>query len=234
MGSVIREKRGELDIESAICARIRSAVSAGGLPPGTKLPEELVAESFAASRARVRSAFQRLAFEGLVDLERNRGAFVARPSVKEAKELFEARRVIERVTTEIVTRTILTHDLRRLSRHVAESKPHWIRANRQVAISSVSAFHLSLAALAHNAALTTALERLIIRTSLILGLYATARTFAALPDAYDTLMDLIALGESLDAARQMERCLLAIETGLEFFQPARPNIDLKRQMWMVG
>jgi DNA-binding GntR family transcriptional regulator len=154
MGRVKDERHSELDIESAVCARIRSAVSAGGLPPGTKLPEELVAESFATSRARIRSAFLRLAFEGLVDLERNRGAFVARPSVKEAKELFEARRVIERVTTEIVTRTILTHDLRRLSRHIVESKPHWFRANRQVAISSVSALHLSLAALAHNASLT--------------------------------------------------------------------------------
>jgi DNA-binding GntR family transcriptional regulator len=208
MGRVKDERHSELDIESAVCARIRSAVSAGGLPPGTKLPEELVAESFATSRARIRSAFLRLAFEGLVDLERNRGAFVARPSVKEAKELFEARRVIERVTTEIVTRTILTHDLRRLSRHIVESKPHWFRANRQVATRSVSAFHLSLAALAHNASLTTALERLIIRTSLILGLYVTGRTFAALPDPY--------------------------ETGLEFFQLPRPNVDVKRQMWMVG
>ena len=180
------------------------------------------------------SAFQRLAFEGLVEIERNRGAFIARPTVKEAKDVFEARRVIERVTTEIVTRSILTHDLRRLARHVADNKLHWLRANRQLAISSVSAFHLSLAALAHNAALTTALERLIIRTSLILSLYATARTFGTLPDAYDDLMDLIASGRSLDAARQTERCLMAIETGLEFLQPARPDVDVRRQMRMVG
>jgi hypothetical protein len=53
---------------------------------------------------------------------------------------------------------------------------------------------LSRAALAHNTALTRALERLIIRTSLILGVYSTTRTFAMSPP-----------GRSLNTARQMER-----------------------------
>ena len=193
-----------------------------------------MAEPMGASRAQVRPAIQRLAFEGLLDLQRNRGAFVARPSVKEAKDVFEARLFIESVTTEIVTRTILTHHLRALERHVAEQKPRWIRADRQVAISGISAFHLSLAALAHNAALTTALERLILRTSLILGVYATNRTFAALPEAYDGLVGLISSGQSLAAARQMERCLFTVEGALEFYPPARREVDVRRLMRQVG
>jgi DNA-binding GntR family transcriptional regulator len=223
-----------IDIEAAICARIRAAVSAGELPPGTKLPEEAVAESIAASRGQVRAAFQRLAFEGLVDLQRNRGAFIAHPTVKEAKDVFEARRVIERVTTEIVTRTILTHHLGALSRDVEANTALWLRSNRQAAIGGISAFHLYLAALAHNAALTTALERLIIRTSLILGVYATARTFATLPAEYEMLVELIAAGRSLDAARQMERCLFVIEGELEFYHPDRREVDVRRLMRMVG
>jgi DNA-binding GntR family transcriptional regulator len=234
-GKARRRLPGEnVDVETAICVRIRAAVSAGDLPPGTKLPEEAVADSIAASRAQVRTAFQRLAFEGLLDLQKNRGAFVARPTVKEAQDVFGARRVIERVTTEIVTRTILTHQLRALQRQVADQKPHWVRANRAAAISGISAFHLSLAALAHNAALTTALERLILRTSLILGVYATTRTFEALPECYDLLTDLISSGQSLAAARQMERCLFAIEGALEFYPPQRRDVDVRRLMRQVG
>ncbi len=221
-------------VETVICARIRSAVSAGDLPPGAKLPEEAVADSISATRSQVRSAFQRLAFEGLLDLQKNRGAFVARPGVKEAQDIFEARRVIERVTTEIVTRTILTHDLRALARHVEQHKPHWSRANRQQAISGIAAFHLSLASLAHNSALTSALERLIIRTSLILGVYATTRTFMPLPDLYGELMDLIASGQSLAAARQIERSLYALEGRLEFYAPPPREVDIQRLMRMVG
>ena len=144
----------------------------------------------------MRAALQRLGYEGLLDLQKNRGAFVASPTVKEAADIFEARRVIERVTTEIVTRTILTHQLRALERQIDAQKMHWYRGHRQAAISGISTFHLSLAALAHNAALTAAVERLIIRTSLILALYGTTRTFSALPDAYDALMGLIASGQS--------------------------------------
>jgi len=223
-----------LEIEAVICARIRSAVSAGELPPGTKLPEEAVAESFSANRSQVRAAFQRLAFEGLLDLQKNRGAFIARPSVKEAQDVFEARRVIERVTTEIVTRTILTHQLGALRRQIDEQKLHWARGDRRLAISAISGFHLSLAALAHNGALTTAVERLIIRTSLILGLYGTARSFAALPQHYEALMDLVESGQSLLASRQIERCLFAIESGLDFYPPLRREVDLKRLMRTVG
>lgn len=221
-------------IERAICGRIRSSVSAGDLPPGTKLPEEFVAEAFSTSRSHVRAAFQQLAFEGLVELQRNRGAFIARPTIKEARDVFEARRVIERVTTEIVTRTILTHQLGALTGQMRAQTPHWMRANRQMAISGTSSFHLALAALAHNTALTTAVERLIIRTSLILGLYGTARSFAALPEAYADLMDLMTAGQSLAASRQMERCLDAIERGLDFFPPARQDVDLKRLLRTVG
>jgi DNA-binding GntR family transcriptional regulator len=223
-----------LEIEPVICNRIRSAVSAGELPPGTKLPEEAIAESFSASRSQVRAALQRLAFEGLLQLHKNRGAFVAQPTVKEAQDVFEARRVIERVTTEIVTRTIQTHQLKALRRQIDEQKLNWARGDRQAAINGISGFHLSLASLAHNEALTTALERLIIRTSLILGLYGAGRMAVALPPYYDALIGCIESGESLVAARQIERCLFAIEGELDFYPPLRREVDLKRLMRTVG
>jgi DNA-binding GntR family transcriptional regulator len=224
----------EVDIEAAICSRVRAAIASGDLPPGMKLPEETFAGSFSTTRAHVRSAFQRLAFEGLVDLQKNRGAFIAQATVKEARDIFEARRAIERVTTEIVTRTLLTHQLRSLRDQVNRQKNHWLRGNRQLSISGISGFHLSLAALAHNTALTTALERLIIRTSLILGTYSTPRTFGGLAEFYDQLLDLIESGHSLAASRQIEHCLFAIEGELDFYPPQRPEVDLRRLMRTIG
>jgi DNA-binding GntR family transcriptional regulator len=222
------------DIESAICERIRAAVSAGDLPPGTKLPEETIAESFSTKRFFVRAAFQRLAFENLVDLQKNRGAFVAQPSVKESRDVFEARRVIERVTTEIVTRTVMTHQLRALGKQVRDQELNWTRGNRKQAIVGISMIHMSLAALAHNGALAAALERLILRTSLILGLYGTTRTFTAIPDQYHALIDLIEEGRSIEAARQIERCLFTLEGELDFYPPLRQEVDLRRVMETVG
>jgi DNA-binding GntR family transcriptional regulator len=230
----LRPRADAGDVESAICDRIRAAVSAGDLPPGTKLPEEAIAESFATKRFFVRAAFQRLAFENLVELQKNRGAFVAQPSVKEVRDVFEARRVIERVTTEIVTRTIMTHQLRMLGKQVRDQELNWSRGNRKQAIAGISMIHMSLASLAHNEALASALERLILRTSLMLGLYGTARTFMAMPDQYRALIDLIDEGRSIEAARQIERCLFALEGELDFYPPLRREVDLRRLMETVG
>src|SRR6185369_11522111 len=65
------------------------------LGPGTKLSESEVGAIFGVSRTIVRAALQMLSFEGLVRTERNRGAFVANPTVEEARQVFASRRLIE-------------------------------------------------------------------------------------------------------------------------------------------
>lgn len=186
---------------------IRAAISSGQISPGTKLPEEVLAEQFATTRARIRLAFQNLAFEELVEIKRNRGAFVAAPTPIEARHVFEARQVIERATTEIVTRTITTRQIRSLAEILDSRGRDWDLGKREVAIDGISQFHRALGALAHNVALTIALERLVLRTSLILGLYGTSRGFVSAPARYWALLRTIESGDSGAAADLMDRCL---------------------------
>src|SRR5262245_31620384 len=63
--------------EQTIADRIFSAVMEHRLPAGTKLPENVLCETFGASRARIRRAFVMLAEREVVVLQSNRGAFVA-------------------------------------------------------------------------------------------------------------------------------------------------------------
>jgi DNA-binding GntR family transcriptional regulator len=221
-------------IEDVLAGRVRSSISDGRLPAGTKLPEELLAEQWGVNRSRIRTVLQRLAFEDLVELKRNRGAFVATPGIKEARDVFEARRVIERVTTEIVTRTILTPQLNALKARLDDRGRAFLHGNRQQAIASISGFHRSLAALAHNESLAQALERLILRSALILGLYGAADTFARASAHYASLLAEIERGESIVAARTMERCLFTLEKGLDL-RPAAPlDIDLAQAVGRVA
>ena len=194
---------------------VRRAISAGQIAPGTKLPEELIADQFETTRAKIRIAFQQLAFENLVELKRNRGAFIANPSAKEAKDVFAARQVIERATTEIVTRTITTHQIGGLRAILTSHARDWDLGRREAAVGGISQFHRSLAALAHNEALSTALERLILRTSLVLGLYGTSRGFGAATLRYRLLLDLIERGDSSEASISMGRTLHAMLTDLD-------------------
>src|SRR5688572_18796968 len=90
-----KRSRREPATEEVIFERVLASIFEHRLPPGTKLGEEQLAAIFGVSRARIRRVLPRLAHEGVVTLEPNRGAFVARPTVADAREVFEARKLIE-------------------------------------------------------------------------------------------------------------------------------------------
>jgi DNA-binding GntR family transcriptional regulator len=54
-----------------------------------------MADIFGVSRARIREVLGRLAHERIVELFPQRGAFVAKPTIEQARDVFEARRLIE-------------------------------------------------------------------------------------------------------------------------------------------
>ena len=86
----------QIDISTqSIRDSIRDAIVDRRLAPGTKLSEADVGALFNVSRTLVRAALQALAYEGLVNVEKNRGAFVAYPSPEEARQIFATRRLIE-------------------------------------------------------------------------------------------------------------------------------------------
>jgi len=80
---------------SDISNRILEAVLAQKIAPGMRLGEQQLAMLFDCSRTLVREALMRLAARGIVTVSARRGWYVIEPSEDEAREAFEARRVIE-------------------------------------------------------------------------------------------------------------------------------------------
>ncbi|NMO56115.1 GntR family transcriptional regulator [Actinoplanes sp. TBRC 11911] len=74
---------------------LREAILRGDYLPGERLVEAQLIEEFSASRFTVRAVLQDLAAEGLVRMERNRGAHVRKVSLDEAVEITEVRMVVE-------------------------------------------------------------------------------------------------------------------------------------------
>ena len=81
--------------EAAIYEIMAEALLSGRLGPGAKLGEEKLAALFGVSRERMRKVLHRLGHERLIDVVRNRGAFVANPGLADAREIYEARRIVE-------------------------------------------------------------------------------------------------------------------------------------------
>src|SRR5690606_15641019 len=93
--------------DEPLYAQIRAEISSGRLHPNERLVEVELAERYGTSRAAIRTALVRLEQEGLVVHERNRGARVRFIDQDEAREMYEARAVLEglvaRKAAELVT-----------------------------------------------------------------------------------------------------------------------------------
>ena len=154
--------------------QLRDAIIDRRLAPGTKLSEAEVGELFAVSRTVVRAALQMLSFEGLVRIERNRGAFVANPTPEEARQVFDSRRLIEPAIAMAAATRITAGDVANLKRQLAgEERLLGERgaSARRAEIRTSGDFHLLLAAVAGNAILLRFMEELVARSSLVIALY---------------------------------------------------------------
>jgi DNA-binding GntR family transcriptional regulator len=76
-------------------AWIRDKIFAGAFEPRAHLKEEELAARIKVSRSPVRDALRRLAGEGLVVMERDRGTYVAEFSRAEIDEIFQLRAALE-------------------------------------------------------------------------------------------------------------------------------------------
>jgi DNA-binding GntR family transcriptional regulator len=74
---------------------LRKAILDGVYLPGERLVEATLCDRFQASRFIIRAALVDLAAEGLVEVQRNRGAHVRKISFDEAIEITEVRMVLE-------------------------------------------------------------------------------------------------------------------------------------------
>ena len=214
--------------DAAIFDRIVAAVMEQRLAAGAKLPEAALCEAFDCSRSQIRRVLVVLAERGVVALHPNRGAFVAKPSADEARDVFEARRAIER---SIVLTAAGRIDANALSELRANARAGGVAetagdCNESIRLSGQ--FHLRLAEVAGNALLTRFLEDLVTRTSLIIGLYGSRSARSCSEFEHDAVIDALARRDGPGAAAVMEHHLKHIESALDIRDGAEAPVDVRR------
>jgi DNA-binding GntR family transcriptional regulator len=155
--------------EERMYLEIYDAIMEHRLPAATRLTEEGLGEIYGLARHSVRRVLSRLAADGLVDLARNRGAYIASPGEKEGYEMFEARRVLE---TLVVQKLIDKPDqtaFAALRTLVGRERDAYMRGDRPQWIRLSAEFHIELAKLAGNSLVVDALRRLVSRTTLLIS-----------------------------------------------------------------
>jgi DNA-binding GntR family transcriptional regulator len=152
--------------------RIIDAVIDQRLLPGTKLVEDKLGHAFGVSHTRIRQVLIRLAHEQVVTLEPNKGATVAQPSVDDAREVFEARALIEGVLVQRFIERATPEDFDELVECIEAEEEARREGDQAAALRLSGRFHLLIAEVAAHETYARMLKKLISRTSLILMSYA--------------------------------------------------------------
>jgi DNA-binding GntR family transcriptional regulator/transposase len=192
--------------DDAMANAIAALIVAERYRPGQKLSEAHIAEKLGAGRTVVREALRRLAFAGIVTLHRNRGAFVADPSLGEVRQAYAARRLIEGEIVGDLCRHCTAHDIRALREHVGRQEEARASGDRGRYVRLLTDFHSALASLGENRLLEGFVQQLAAKTSLAVLLYDGAPPACAIEE-HAALIDLIAAGDAKGARELMNRHL---------------------------
>ncbi|MDA3922850.1 MAG: GntR family transcriptional regulator [Salinisphaera sp.] len=210
-------------VDDVIRRDIADAIFDQRMPPGTKLSEARLGDLYDVSRTVVRKALFRLASDKLVDLRPNRGAIVARPTIAEARQVFEARRLIESAMLEHSVPNMTADQHGVLHDLVAADSAAHDSHDRQRMIRASGDFHRGLAAMSSNQVLCGFLDQLIGRTSLIIAMYQSHTSAACSHHAHDELLKVIEQADVAGAQRAMRRHLHECEDQLQLTDTQHAN-----------
>ena len=202
-----------LEVER-IADAIYKAIITQRLKAGTRLVETKLVEIFNANRNHVRAAIEVLNLRKVVDVKPNKGAFVANPGPDDARDIFQARRVIESKLVVLATEQCTAKDLRKLESLIERETQANNTGNRSDMVRLSGDFHLELARIVGNQRLYEMLELQIAGSSLIAGLYERNRDFLPSIKQHGEILEAMKKKNFTLLPELMDKHLLSIEEKL--------------------
>ncbi|RUZ77860.1 GntR family transcriptional regulator [Mesorhizobium sp. M7A.F.Ca.US.006.01.1.1] len=219
--------------EAEIRRRILQAIFEMRLPPGERLTEEQLAETFDVSRTVVRQAIARLSQDGILVKIPNIGTTVAAPTRKETRDILAVRKMVEPAIVRILSAAPVGGGLERIHAHLARETTARAKGDRGTLVRLTGEFHLLLAEVAANDVLTRLMTSLQTLTCLAILLYAEQNE-ACPPDEHSRIVEAIAGGDGERAATEMLQHLQHVEFDLHLDR-AEPGSPLSDTIaWLRG
>lgn len=214
------------DKASAIVSAVTQAILDHNLVPGTKLGERELAEIFGSSRVIVRQALVELSDGGLVSLQRNRGAFVANPSLAEALEIYDALTIIEQSVAEILIERGAAARLGEMRQLNERQRKAIEEENRQLSHDLGRDFHTALVRLGRNRQIEEFHARLTRQAALLSSLYTTEPEACGFAHDHDDILDLIERGEVAAVKRKIQTHNQVVARSFNYDQVREQSLPL--------
>jgi DNA-binding GntR family transcriptional regulator len=212
--------------ENFIVERIYRAIMEQRLAPNTKLSEARLCETFGVGRMRVRRALLLLSSQGLIELQSNRGAYVACPDKSEANDVFSARMLIEPPLVWQLAQSSGDIDLTVLVDHIALEDVAREKNERTEIIRLSGEFHTKIAQATGNKFIFRMMRELVTRTSLIVGLFGSSQNASCPDDEHNNILKAIQSKNAELAEQLVISHLTHIQDGLDMEARQEPQDDL--------
>ncbi|WP_158971611.1 GntR family transcriptional regulator [Chachezhania sediminis] len=213
---------------------IFEAIIDGRLEPGEKLGQDELGKVFGVSKTRIRPVLHRLADQKIVVIEPMRGAFVARPSVEDARAVNAARQIIEEGVIRAATRAAKPRHLKILRQIVAEEQGARDRRDGGHAHRLTGEFHCELARITGNDVVAELVRELVSRDSLVVALYQRPASSVCSLGGHTDLIDKIASGDEDAAAHAMRHHLQDVMDSLDLGDEGRKAPSLATAFAHLG
>ena len=207
-----------------IVASITNAIVERRLMPGTKLAEQQIADIFHVSRTLVRQALNQLSRDHLVTLEPARGAFVAQPSVEEARQVFEVRNMLEAAMIKRAATELKPAHIAELRVHLQSEQAAVLRTDVSGRTRLLADFHVVLAQMLGNQVLAEILQDLVSRCSLIALMYQSAHSAEHSFEEHVAIVDALEKRDTKAAVKLMQEHLHHVERNLRL-DPRIPDLQ---------
>ncbi|WP_442775009.1 GntR family transcriptional regulator [Sphaerotilus montanus] len=193
---------------------ITAAIVERRLMPGTKLAEQPIADIFKVSRTLVRQALMQLSRDRLITLEPARGAFVAQPSVEEARQVFAVRQMLETALVRQLAADITPAQVDELRAHLVAEREAVLRTDVPGRTRLLADFHVVLARQLGNEVLAQLLADLLSRSSLISLMYQSSHSAEHSQDEHVAIVEALARHDADAAVALMEEHIGSVERNL--------------------
>jgi DNA-binding GntR family transcriptional regulator len=192
---------------------LRRAISAGQILPGTKLPEVKITARLGVSRHTLRSAFQMLAADGLVDRRPNRGVFVHEPTGEDVREIYRIRLILE---TGAVRTSVFPPEATQQLKQITRGAERAREAGDVLAMGQANQeFHQRLVAQARSAMLDELMSKVLARMRLVFaGRLGDPDFHAAYVAGNVKLAELLSRNRRQEAEEHLVNYLLSAEQDL--------------------
>ena len=196
------------------------------LAPNTKLSEARLCETFGVGRMRIRRALLLLSSQGIIELQSNRGAYVACPDKSEANDVFAARMLIEPPLVRQLAQNSGDVNLALLTNHIALEDAARKKKERTEIIRLSGEFHTKLAQASGNKFIFRMMRQLVTRTSLIVGLFGSSENASCPDDEHGNILNAIQSHDPELAEQLLISHLNHIQSGLDMETRQQPQDDL--------